>query len=55
MPDTVNSRRVIRRRLFLSVIVLVFSTPLSACATYHEDRQIDDTLGAPGPIANLPG
>ncbi|ASU68113.1 hypothetical protein F9L69_00610 [Brucella melitensis] len=62
MFDILNSIGVIGRRLFLSVFFLLFSALLSACVTYHTacvtyhtDRQIDDTLGPPGPIAKVPG
>ncbi|RYV46615.1 hypothetical protein EVD21_00940 [Brucella abortus] len=62
MFDILNSIGVIGRRLFLSVFFSAvqrssFSLrhlPYSL-RHLHTDRQIDDTLGPPGPIAKVPG
>ncbi|PQZ29646.1 hypothetical protein CQZ93_05320 [Ochrobactrum vermis] len=38
-----------------TAFLLLAGALLCGCATYHVDRQIDDTLGPPGPIAKIPG
>ncbi|PQZ65892.1 hypothetical protein EGJ57_05385 [Brucella anthropi] len=60
MAQYVGSISVLRRKPHIIALrklslLLFIGALLSACATYHSDRQIDDTLGPPGPIAKVPG